>query len=130
MTWEAVPHALRTIGSWPFLSLITGALASTLTRHSRAWSVSFVCVVTLYSAFYFHDYFTRYPLRAGPWFKALEVESMKAGHRVENYPWLPKKYFEFLSAGTVKCGSEVSVLPSRLIIFSGSSTDQVGVLNG
>lgn len=61
LTWDGVPHALRSIGSWPFVSLFTGAvlaLAWALQQRLR-WTIAIVALA--YSGYYLPGYFFAYP---------------------------------------------------------------------
>jgi hypothetical protein len=80
MTWEGLPHALRSIGAWPFVSLLSGMLLWMLyRRHPRA--VFLVLVVSLVFAVAFgHNYFTRYPRRAHRRFDTPIVTDALAAH--------------------------------------------------
>jgi 4-amino-4-deoxy-L-arabinose transferase-like glycosyltransferase len=64
MTWEGLPHALRSIGAWPFVSILSGTLLFMLVRR-RPRSVLLVLVVSVvFAAAFGHHYLTRYPAKA------------------------------------------------------------------
>ncbi|HEV8132565.1 MAG TPA: glycosyltransferase family 39 protein [Acidobacteriota bacterium] len=68
LTWEGLPHALRSLGAWPFLSLFTGLL---LWQACLLWK-DFILILSaaavVYASVFFYVYFTYYPKIAGPWF--------------------------------------------------------------
>jgi DNA-directed RNA polymerase subunit RPC12/RpoP len=70
LTNEGIPHALRSIGCWPFLALFVGTIFWRLGK-IQANVVPIICVVAagFFSA-YSWDYFVHYPRRAGDWFNA------------------------------------------------------------
>lgn len=76
LTWEGVPHALRAIGGWPFVALITGAIlakADQCWRHVRPLA----CVVgLLHLGLYGVAYFKDFPTFAGEYFDVAWNESM------------------------------------------------------
>jgi hypothetical protein len=74
LTWEALPHALRAIGAWPFLSLFCGiVLWCAVSRWRALVTVSFLAGV-VFAACYGVDYFTRFPVAAADSFDAKIVE--------------------------------------------------------
>ena len=76
-TWEALPHALRTIGAWPFVMLLTGYC---LWKVSCLWGWFRWIIVILavcFSYFYLHNYFTLYPKAAYGMFSAWTNDEIK-----------------------------------------------------
>lgn len=57
LTYEGLPHALRSIGSWPFVAIFTGAVLS-LGWAYRSWIAATISVTAaLYSAHFLPSYF-------------------------------------------------------------------------
>jgi hypothetical protein len=61
LTWEALPHALRSIGSWPFLSLFTAIVFYEMSKRFSGTRVLVLLVALLYSGAFFSHYFFTYP---------------------------------------------------------------------
>lgn len=64
LTWEGVPHSVRSCASWVFFALLTAGI---LAKLDRRWSVTLpsIAVVSLaFSLRFFPDYFDGYPRRA------------------------------------------------------------------
>lgn len=60
LTWEGLPHALRAIGAWPFVSLFTGAALSIAWARLR-WLPALTAIVAIaYSAYFLPEYFRVY----------------------------------------------------------------------
>lgn len=92
LTWEAIPHALRAIGAWPFFSMLGGGLLVVAESRWRATTRTAACAVAIVHAVLLlfvwfrlypplardaftsslHDAFVR-PLRLGPAEKAALV---------------------------------------------------------
>jgi hypothetical protein len=62
LTWEAIPHALRSIGAWPFVCLFGALLLSMAEQHwapfVRAGALAIAC---LFAASFGQYYFVDYP---------------------------------------------------------------------
>lgn len=65
LTWEGVPHALRSIGAWPFYALLAGFIYSKL--NTKIIYVIVPLSVIFVSCFYFY-YFTQYAKISYIWF--------------------------------------------------------------
>lgn len=78
LTNEGIPHALRSIGCWPFLALVVGSILWRLGR-IQASVVPIICVLAagFFSA-YSWDYFVHYPIRAREWFNADVTQYVQA----------------------------------------------------
>ncbi|HXU62111.1 MAG TPA: hypothetical protein VN962_10440 [Polyangia bacterium] len=61
LTWEAVPHALRAIGAWPFFSMLGGGLLVLGEARWRAARASACTVAVLHAALMLFVYFRLYP---------------------------------------------------------------------
>ncbi|MES1206230.1 MAG: hypothetical protein ABUS79_09865 [Pseudomonadota bacterium] len=60
LTWEGIPHALRSIGAWPFVVLFSGAVLAAGWAARRWVPVVTVVVAVIYSAVYLPGYFRFY----------------------------------------------------------------------
>lgn len=60
LTWEGVPHALRSIGTWPIVVLFSGAVLAAAWEARRWVPVVTVLVAVIYSAVYLPGYFRYY----------------------------------------------------------------------
>ena len=76
LTWESVPHALRSIGAWPFFAILAALTADRLMKQFATgstrealfrrvgWGASM-----LFAIFYLRLFFFDYPAQAVPWFQ-------------------------------------------------------------
>jgi hypothetical protein len=109
LTNEGIPHALRSIGCWPFLALLVGL---TLWRLGRIFVHAVPLALAIAAVFfvaYSWDYFVDYPLRAGNWFDVhvqqyAEVTRLRGdwGHFKDSFPAqfdLPRRYFSVRYGG-------------------------------
>ena len=60
LTWEGIPHALRSIGVWPCVVLFSGAVLAAGWSARRWVPVATVAVAVIYSAVYLPGYFRFY----------------------------------------------------------------------
>jgi hypothetical protein len=124
MTWESNPHALRSIGAYPFIALFAGfALARGIDMWPRL-PAAILAVALAFAGWYFWDLFTRYPERSAAWFDAPVVERAlavsKTGSAAEyelalrsidrGYPDLAILYFK-LSSGHMTCRARAEARP-------------------
>lgn len=85
LTWEAVPHAGRSIAAWPFFAVFTGLMLSKLEqlfKNSRIPAAGFLVVAVGFFSFYLCHYFTDYPVRAQPYFQSENAPLAQAYHRM------------------------------------------------
>lgn len=80
LTWESVPHALRSIGTWPFVALFTGAVLS-LAGGRRPWLPAVTAIVALvYTMFFLPAYASTYRRHEAPgYFHAEILDALAAG---------------------------------------------------
>jgi hypothetical protein len=57
LTWDSMPHALRSIGTWPFVSLFTGAILALGWSYKRWVPPGVALVAAGYSAYFLPAYF-------------------------------------------------------------------------
>ena len=94
LTWESIPHALRSIGGWPFVILLTGLGAHRFVGLQKRAKPVLVGIALLFTAFYLTDYFFRYPQRSASWFDADIKAKALTGQKPGNYPDLAWTYFQ------------------------------------
>jgi len=70
LTWEALPHALRSIGSWPFVSVLTGLTLWTITERWTGFVYLATAVAVAFAVAFGWDYGATYPQRAALSFDA------------------------------------------------------------
>ncbi len=68
LTYEAIPHAMRAIGAWPFVALFTGAVLA-LAWSYRAWVAPVLALAAMgHTVHYLPAYFHAYDKAANHWF--------------------------------------------------------------
>ena len=60
LTWEGLPHALRAIGTWPFVALFSGAVLAIGWARLRWLPAATAIVAVVYTAYFLPDYFRIY----------------------------------------------------------------------
>jgi 4-amino-4-deoxy-L-arabinose transferase-like glycosyltransferase len=79
MTWEKLPHALRSIGAWPFVSLLSGTLLWMLCRRHPRAVLLVIAVSVAFGLAFGHHYFTRYAQKAQRGFDTfIKKDALKA----------------------------------------------------
>ena len=68
LCWSGVPHALRSIGAWPFLALTTGTVLCEASRRFPPLRQIALGVALLNAGWLSYAYFVRYPKLSGDWF--------------------------------------------------------------
>ncbi len=81
LTWESLPHALRTLGAWPFLSILTGVLASVIISVWPRFVAVGVLSTVLFSAVYLKVFFVHYPAQSRQAFQYWALDSARVGQR-------------------------------------------------
>lgn len=102
LTWDSLPHALRSIGGWPFLCLVSGVAIDVVIKNR--W-LKYVLMTTgvIYYGMFVSFYFTSFQEESAWWFDRDVTEALNANRGdfdnwqkfVENrqYPSLARKYF-------------------------------------
>ncbi len=94
LTWEGVPHALRSITGWPFVALLTGALLAAACTRWRAMPYLVLICAIAFSATFLNVYFTTYRAASAPHFDAVLREEAERAQKTGN--WAPLRgYGEF-----------------------------------
>jgi hypothetical protein len=74
LTWESIPHSLRSIGAWPFFCLLSGTFLFVLVRSWPWFSIVSLVIALSFSSLYLFSYFTRYPAISANWFGTYVVD--------------------------------------------------------
>lgn len=77
LTWEGIPHALRAIGTWPFVAVITGLLLDGLSRSFRHISSLAVATSIAFTVAFLPPYFRVYETANSEWFQPEVVERLE-----------------------------------------------------
>jgi hypothetical protein len=68
LTFDALPHALRAIAVWPFISLFTGSVLAVACARYRWLTPGIALVAVLYSGYFLPSYFYAYDKAEKHWF--------------------------------------------------------------
>ena len=93
LTWEGVPHAIRSLGSWPFFVMFGAVGLSALIQKIPKLAWVAVGVALVFFSLYIQDYFVNYPIRARDWFDQSIVEHAERGEFANDYGPLARGYF-------------------------------------
>ena len=120
LTWEGVPHALRSIGALPFLCVLVGGTIATLAdaavKARRFIPITAAGVAFVFLAAFLPVFFVDYPPRAADMFDAPAAEKLSQPDlarmlaspseeqpvQASAYPTLAIQYYE-LRAGAIRC---------------------------
>jgi hypothetical protein len=75
LTYEGVPHALRSIGAWPFVALLSGMALARLAATQRFAPALAATVAVAFAGFFGMRYFVDYPPNATVAFDASDAEA-------------------------------------------------------
>jgi hypothetical protein len=93
LTWQGTPHALRSIGAWPFYVLLFALMLTRLLKWVPPWAL---CVSIMMQFSFFHwNYFSSFPDVAGRWYDQQlvdEANNNSAAFRLARYPEIAKFY--------------------------------------
>jgi hypothetical protein len=68
LTFEAIPHAMRSIGAWPFIALFTGAVLTLAWTHRNWVPPTLAAVALVHTLYYLPAYFHAYDKAPNHWF--------------------------------------------------------------
>jgi hypothetical protein len=85
LTFDAIPHAMRAIGAWPFVALFTGAVLALGWTHRRWMPPVLTVVAVVYTAYFLPAYFHAYDKAVNHWFMR-EMTDVLAKESHENPP--------------------------------------------
>jgi 4-amino-4-deoxy-L-arabinose transferase-like glycosyltransferase len=116
LCFTGVPHALRSIGAWPFQAVVFGFLLSRFARSGARAVAVIAAVAVLHSAWFAHAYFVAYPKIDDRWFHGALERIFRAGdldtraaHRAAAVAPEAYRYFRILEEGLDCRSSAVSV---------------------
>jgi 4-amino-4-deoxy-L-arabinose transferase-like glycosyltransferase len=78
LCFTGVPHALRSIGAWPFAAVVSGYLLWRFARDGTRAVAVIGAVALLHTAYFAHAYFVVYPTTDDRWFHGLLKRSLTA----------------------------------------------------
>lgn len=115
-THEGLPHSLRAIGAWPFLSLLLGGILAFADKRWAFVRILSAAVCIGYVAFFLEAYFTTYPRASRDWFDAdiqatLTRPQLDRATKFQFAKQHPEavRYFA-ISSGTATCSSSEDIL--------------------
>lgn len=122
LTYDGLPHAMRSIGTWPFVALFTGAVLA-LGWSYRGWVAPVLALVALaYSVRYLPKYFHAYDKAENHWFmreisdtiaeqrKSKTVEKIIAEHLAYSYQYDEVPRYYLMTEANMKCDQAASAL--------------------
>ena len=79
ITWEGLPHALRSAACWPFAALLTGRVVARLEGEWR-WAPPLLAgVAAAFAVAFLYHFFAIYPVQAQPYFQSLVRDAAEYG---------------------------------------------------
>jgi hypothetical protein len=85
LTWEGIPHALRSLGGSPFLAIFTGFVLRESTRKSERMKFSVAVIATLFFTCFAWIYFGEYKTTSELWFDQPILDSAKQAAITHNW---------------------------------------------
>ncbi|MCX6119974.1 MAG: glycosyltransferase family 39 protein [Proteobacteria bacterium] len=79
LTWEGIPHALRSVGSWPFFALLSGTTLSFWLTNKPRFTGVLVALVTCISIWQYVSNWNKVKKLSEPWFDhhiTMQVEQL------------------------------------------------------
>ena len=102
LTWEGVPHAIRSLGAWPFMVILATLGLGLIIQKVPKLIWAFTAASVVFFTLYVQDYFENYPKIAEAWFDVSIVERAERGEFPKDYGPLARGYF-LMSRQGVKC---------------------------
>jgi hypothetical protein len=109
LTWEGLPHSVRSCASWGFFALLTAGILSELDRRWKATLPAIAIVALAFALRFFPDYFNAYPARAAGAFDVPLRTAAENGRRtgdwnefdgiVTTYPATVASYYRMTVGG-------------------------------
>ena len=85
LCYTGVPHALRSIGAWPFQAVVFGFLLSRFARNGARAVRVIAAVAVLHSAYFGYAYFVEYPKINDRWFHG-SLKRILSRSDLDNFP--------------------------------------------
>ena len=118
VTWDGIPHALRSIGAWPFWALFSGYILWTASVRWKCILPITVSVALFFSIFFMKNYFGSYPRYSEAWFDASIRNDAETSAREKNwkpfleknvsYHWQSKVYY-LMNLGGESCEKAIQL---------------------
>lgn len=122
LTWEGIPHALRSLTGWPFLALLTGTLLAAACERWRVAPYLVLACALAFPAAFLNVYFTTYRTASAPHFDAVLREEAERAQSTGNwaplrgyadfYPREALRYY-FVHYAGMSCAEADATLKSR-----------------
>lgn len=104
LTWESLPHALRSVSAWPFLSILSGMLMFRLGQIKPLLIRYTIVISIIFVIFFVYIYFFQYPTTSSIWFdEQVKIEALKAKETNQwssfdaiDYPEISKQFYRIL----------------------------------
>jgi hypothetical protein len=103
LTWERIPHALRAIGAWPFLAMMTGDILHRIGQLWKYTSLLTAACAAVFFTLYVRSYFVGYPrmseASSDSHVKVLAIAAEQSGswhgfvETLKDYPKLARDYY-------------------------------------
>lgn len=99
LTWDSIPHGLRSLGTWPFIALLA-AWGLTVVLHERVPRLAAATLLGVLFGIYLHSYFVTFPAAAQWWFDAEIVEQIRStGTFPDHYQPVARAYHRMAQFG-------------------------------
>jgi len=123
LTYEALPHAMRSIGAWPFVALFTGAVLALGWSHRRWVAPVLTLFALLHTLRYLPKYYRAYDKAENHWFmremtdtlaeqrkRGKTVEKIIAEHLAYSYSYDEVLKYYLMTEANMKCDQAAAAL--------------------
>jgi hypothetical protein len=101
LTWDSIPHGLRSIGGWPFAALIAGSLLH-IGAQSRVTGHILLIGISVHIVLFSRNYIEQQPKEMAWWFdtdvadaaRTMNTQEWKKFIKRRGYPEQAKMYFD------------------------------------
>lgn len=87
LTWEGIPHSLRSAACWPFVCMLSGYIVMKFEQRWPATLPLFAAIALIYAIAFTRNYFLDYPRRSARAFQASVKQAAEYGRQTGN--WQP-----------------------------------------
>ena len=102
LTWEALPHALRAVGCWPFVCLMTGFIIWKAEAQIKFYLPLAATIAFAFGTLYAINYFTVYPQMSEAWFDSSVKEGALAAQETGNWSAFMARFKDYGSSPLTK----------------------------